>query len=442
MKTTKWMSAGWAAGTVGSSTLLGAMSLLVLFYLTEYLGISPAVAGTLIFVSRLWDIGATLLIGQWSDRTQSRWGRRIPYLAVGAPVAALAYAMLFAAPESLSGVSLEFYVLVALLLYATGYTVFVVPYLTIPAEITALPNQRTTMMSYRVAFMTVAGLNIAVLGPMLINLFGGGRSGYVGMGVVQGLIILAFMWGSTAAVARAPVMPFQAQPRSSFFAPLKIAFRNKPFVIFIAVKFFQLFAGASTTTALLYLARYILDQDESFLIRFGVLQTIGTLVAIPVWAYLARRHGKRNTYMGAGFLYALIALSWLTTILGEASWITDARLFAVGFGAAGLMVVGFSILPDTMEHNTKTSGISQEGTLAALYSMVEKGTAALGPLIAGFLLEASGFISAAGGELPPEQPQSAIIAILLLVAVIPATCNVIGSLLLTQFDLKETKPSP
>ncbi len=442
MRTTKWVSAGWAVGTVGSSTLLGAMSLLVLFYLTEYLGISPAIAGTLIFVSRLWDIGATLLVGQWSDRTQSRWGRRIPFLAAGAPIAALAYAMLFAAPESLSGIGLEIYVLVALLLYATGYTVFVVPYLTIPAEITAQSHQRTTMMSYRVAFMTVAGLNIAVLGPILINMFGGGRAGYAGMGVLQGIIILVFMWGSAAAVARAPVMPYQPQPRSGFFAPLKVAFRNKPFVIFIAVKFFQLFAGASTTTALLFLARYILDQDESFLIRFGVLQTIGTLIAIPLWAHLARRYGKRNAYMGAGFLYALIALSWLATVLGEASWVTDIRLFAVGFGAAGLMVVGFSILPDTMEHNAKTSGLSQEGTLAALYSMVEKGTAALGPLIAGFLLEASGFIGAAGGELPPEQPQSAIIAILVLVAVIPATCNVIGSLLLTQFDLKETATTP
>ncbi|MBT4741187.1 MAG: hypothetical protein HOO09_12445, partial [Rhodospirillaceae bacterium] len=180
MKTTKWVSAGWAAGTVGSSTLLGAMSLLVLFYLTEYLGIPPAVAGTLIFISRLWDIGATLLIGQWSDRTQSRWGRRVPFLVIGAPLAALAYAMLFAAPESLSGLSLEAYVLVALLLYATGYTIFVVPYLTIPAEITTHTHQRTTMMSYRVAFMTVAGLNIAVLGPILIGAFGGGRTGYAG----------------------------------------------------------------------------------------------------------------------------------------------------------------------------------------------------------------------------------------------------------------------
>ena len=59
----RWVSVGWAGGTLGSSTMLGAMSLLVLFFLTEYLGIPPAAAGLLIFISRLWDIGAALLIG-------------------------------------------------------------------------------------------------------------------------------------------------------------------------------------------------------------------------------------------------------------------------------------------------------------------------------------------------------------------------------------------
>ncbi len=94
-------SLGWASGTLGSSTLLGAMSLVVLFYLTEYLGLAPIVAGALIFVSRIWDVGVALLVGQASDRSRSRWGRRAPFLFAGGPAAALAYVALFAAPASL-----------------------------------------------------------------------------------------------------------------------------------------------------------------------------------------------------------------------------------------------------------------------------------------------------------------------------------------------------
>jgi glycoside/pentoside/hexuronide:cation symporter, GPH family len=413
------------------------MSLLVLFYLTEYVGLSPSLAGLLIFVSRLWDIFASLAIGQWSDRTQSRWGKRVPFLLAGAPLLALAYFMLFATPVSLSGLELYGYVLVALLLYSTGYTLFVVPYLTIPAEITTIAQQRTTMMSYRVAALTIASLIVAGLGPVLIQQFGGGRAGYAGMGAVLGLIILVAMTGCAAIMARVPVVVHAAPSSGSIISQLKIVLKNKPFKIFIGVKLCQLMATAAVGASLLYMARYILGEDESFLTRFTIFQIAGTLLSLPIWSWLSRRYGKRLTYMAAGYFYAIVALTWLMAMNGEVDWVTNIRMFMVGVAASGLLVMGFSLLPDTMEHNTKTSGVSQEGTLAALYSMVEKGTAAFGPLIAGLLLEASGFISGAGNALPPEQPQSALIVIILLASVFPALFNIAGSLLLIKFDLKE-----
>lgn len=416
---------------------MGAITLLVLFYLTEYVGLTPSLAGLLIFLSRLWDIGATLVIGQWSDRTQSRWGKRVPFLVAGAPVIAVAYFLLFSVPPGLEGALRSAYVLGALLLYATGYTLFVVPYLAVPAEITRVPEQRTTMMSFRVLFMTIAGLIVAGLGPVLIEQFGGGRVGYSGMAAVHAAIILIAMLGCAYIVARTPVVASGATATGGFLEQLRIVMRNRPFRIFIGVKLCQLLAGAMVGASLLYLGRYVLGLDESFLGRFIIYQTAGTLLSLPVWSALSRRYGKRLVYMGAGYFYALVALSWLFASASELGWITDSRIFLVGVAAAGLLVMGFSILPDTMEHNTQTTGVSQEGTLAAIYSMVEKGTAALGPLLGGLLLEASGFVSAAGGAWPETQPDSALFAILLLASVGPALCNVAGSLLMIKFDLKE-----
>jgi GPH family glycoside/pentoside/hexuronide:cation symporter len=437
LSVSKWVSAGWAGGTIGSSTALGAMSLLVLFYLTEYVGLSPALAGLLIFISRLWDVFASLAVGQWSDRTQSRWGKRVPFLMVGAPVTALAYFALFAVPAGLSGYALDAYVMLALLLYASGYTLFVVPYLAIPVDITSVPHERTTMMTFRVAFMTLASLIVSGLGPVLIEQFGGGRAGYAGMGAVHACIILTTMLGCAVIVARIPVVTPSPPLTAGMIAQLRNVLNNKPFKVFIGVKFCQLLSTAAVGASLLYLARYILGEDEGFLVRFVTYQITGTLLSLPAWSWAARRYGKRLTYMAAGYVYAVIALTWLTALAGEADWITNTRIFMIGVATAGLLVMGFSILPDTMAHNTKSSGLSQEGTLAAIYSMVEKGTAAFGPLIAGMLLELSGFVSAGGADLPPSQPQTALLAILLLASVIPATCNVAGALLLIKFDLKE-----
>ncbi|MFM8518529.1 MAG: MFS transporter [Nevskiaceae bacterium] len=435
----RWVTLGWASGTLGSSTLLGTINLVVLFYFTEYLGIAPATAGVLIFLSRIWDIAAAVWIGQWSDRCRTRIGRRAPFLFAAGPVCALAYVMLFAAPVSLQGVALEAYVLAALILYATGYSLFVVPYLAVPAEITAVPHERTTMMSWRVVAMTFASLNVAVLGPVLISLFGKGREGYFGMAMVQGVIVLAFMWLCAAVVARAPVMGTAPTVAGSSLAQLRVVLANRPFRVFIGAKLLQLTAVASTAASLLYLARYVLSQDEGFLIRFGALQTLGTLASIPMWNWLGKRYGKRRTYMAAGLVYALIVLSWLMSALSEPSWVTDLRLLLIGVGSAGLLVMGFSLLPDTMAHNTRTSGLALEGTMSAVYSVVEKGTAALGPLLGGLVLQFSGFVSAAGGSLPPAQPRSAIVAIFLLTAIIPAICNVLGAWLLTRLVLEEAE---
>jgi GPH family glycoside/pentoside/hexuronide:cation symporter len=432
---------GWASGTLGSSTLLGAMGLVVLFYLTEYLGLAPSVAGTLIFVSRLWDIGAALLVGQASDRTRSRWGRRAPFLFAGGPAAALAYVALFAAPTSLEGLALQGWVLVALLLYASGYSLFVVPYLAVPAEITAIPQQRTTMMAWRVVFMTAAALNVAVLGPTLIAAFGKGREGYFGMALVQGSIVWLAMWLCATVVARAPVVVTAPASRDSSLAQIRLVLTHRPFAVYLVAKFLQLTAVASTSASLLYLARYVLGRDESFLVRFGLLQTLGTLVSLPLWTWLGRRFGKRNAYIGAGFCYALISLSWLAAAGGEPAWVTDARLLLIGIGSTGLLVLGFSLLPDIMAHSTRSRGVALEGTMGALYSVVEKTTAAVGPLLGGLVLQASGFVSAGGKTLPPVQPDSAIVAIVALSAIVPAAFNVAGSLALLRFRLDEPAPA-
>lgn len=257
------------------------------------------------------------------------------------------------------------------------------------------------------------------------------------MGIVHALIIFGAMLSCAFIVSRVPVVVQGALSTGSIIAQLKIVLKNGPFKTFIGVKLFQLMATATVGASLLYMARYVLGEDEGFLTRFVIYQTVGTLISLPAWSWLAKRHGKRLIYMAAGYFYAVVALTWLFALGGENEWVTNVRIFMVGVATSGLLVMGFSLLPDTMEHNTKSSGISQEGTLAAIYSMVEKGTAAFGPLIAGLLLEASGFISGAGTALPPTQPQSALVAILLLASVIPALCNIAGSLLLIRFDLKQ-----
>ena len=152
---------GWGLGTLCMSLMFQAVSLLILRYLVDYVGLAAGLAGLLIGLGKVYDAVTDPLMGAISDRTHSRFGRRRPYLLLGSLVSALSFVLLFNlaqfvdwAPSLLLGM-----VVVALLLNATGYTIFNVPYLAMPAEMGLGFHERTRLMSFRAAAVAIGGVS-------------------------------------------------------------------------------------------------------------------------------------------------------------------------------------------------------------------------------------------------------------------------------------------
>ena len=162
------LAVGWGIGSLPMSAMFNAVSLLLLTFLIEHVGIAALTAGLLIMVSKIYDAITDPIMGFLTDRTNSRWGRRRPYLMLGGILSGASFVMLFSVPTFSSQSTLIIYVLVALLINATAYTVFNVPYLTMPAEMTRSYHERTTLMSYRVSAIAFGQLLSSVLGPVII----------------------------------------------------------------------------------------------------------------------------------------------------------------------------------------------------------------------------------------------------------------------------------
>ena len=143
---------GWASGALGVALLMNGISGLVLFYMVGILKIEPAVAGTLVFLTKLFDVASDPIVGVSSDRTRSRWGRRRPYLFVGAFVSAAAFALIFATPVFANQAFSIAYIFIALVIYTVGYTLFNVPYMAMPAEMTDSYHERSSIHGYRIWF--------------------------------------------------------------------------------------------------------------------------------------------------------------------------------------------------------------------------------------------------------------------------------------------------
>ncbi len=158
---------GWSLGTLAMSTLLNTQTALLLVYLINVVGVGPAIAGSLVFFSKLYDGVTDPVMGIISDKTRSRWGRRRPYLLLGGVGCAVSVLAMFSIPE-VSGYLLYGWILGVLLLAATAYTIFNVPYLSMPAEMVAKPYERSKLMSYRVAWISLGSFVGIALAPRLV----------------------------------------------------------------------------------------------------------------------------------------------------------------------------------------------------------------------------------------------------------------------------------
>ncbi len=430
---------GWALGSTGTGVMIGALTGYGLYYMTNYLGIAAGLAGSLIGLSKFYDMISDPIMGQISDRTKSKWGRRRPYLLVGTFVCPLALLALFHLPtfeSSTLSLGILFFVL---LLYATAFTSFNVPYFAMPAEMTSHYHERTVIMSQRVFFSTMSVVSISVLGPFVIEWFGGGVAGYKGMSWVMAGLVFSAM-GATFLLTKDVAFTSRSERGDYRFRnQLKLILDNKPFCTFIVSKSLIFIGSASAQGTLLFMGQFVLGRGEMILVGFGVGYTLGVAFSLPIWTHLiAKVLGKRNAFRIASIGLGLSMLTWWFATPDEALIIFYSRFFLMGIFSAGGLVSGSAMLPDMMEYDRHKSGVSQEGLYAATFSLIEKIAYTAGPAMLGILLGAGGFISVEKGQFV-DQPESAITAIRVAVSIIPATLSIIGGLLIGFYDLDEKK---
>lgn len=439
----------WASGSLATGAAFNAMSVFALFYMTSVLGVSPALAGGLLFAVRLYDAVTDPVMGAISDRTRHRWGPQRPYLLLGAFALALSFALFFNLGR-LPVAATSALVIAALVLYSTCYTLFAVPYLAMSPTLAPSYDGRTRLMSLRVGFM-IAGVMIGSAGgPLLVDGAGDGAAGYSALGFGLGGLALAaglIAFAGTAATrtrgadqekqpaisaASGPLEAQAAQPRSSLRQPSGAArapvqsnpfaqalriFRHAPFRLLTLVKLLQLAVLALVLACTPFFFRYVLERPMTEITYYMVAFSVAGLLSLAPWRWAIKRLGKRKLYIASIALYGLGMASWFLWQPGEAEAFFYARAIFLGVFSNGTLVCALSMLPDTMEYDRLASGENREGMMSGIFTTVEKIAGALGPLIVGILLEARGFIE---GASIAAQPASALMAVKLGFSLVPA----------------------
>ena len=424
-----WSYALGSVGTGGFSTVPG---LLLLYYLTNVLGVSPGLAGVVVFAPKAWDVLINPWVGQLSDRAVGRHGTRAPFLLAGALGLPLFFALMFSPSSTWPTHLSALFVAVMFLLAATAFAVFQVPYIALPAEITDSYEERTTLMSYRIALLTAAILLFGAGAPALIKALGGGTGGYRIMGGLAAAVIAVGLLCAWAGARKAkPLMTAEAA-EGTLLDQLRIAKRNRAFLLLLGAFVAQALATGSMLAAAPYFATYILHDPGITTVLFGCLVAPAILV-MPLWAWLARRVGKRSGFMLAATLFGAASLSLLAgrSIPPLAVY---GLVAACGVGYAGMQLFPLSMLPDTIDLDEAQTGKKRAGVFTGLWTAGETGAFALGPALFSVVLAATGFVSSRADERV-EQPASALTGIALGFSLLPAALILLSLPLIRAYRL-------
>lgn len=430
---------GYAIGSLGTGGFATLPGLVLVFYLTDTLGVGALLAGLLVTLAKIWDVLIDPVIGARSDRALLRNGSRRGFMRTGALLLPVFFVLTFAVPGGLAPAASGIWVLVAFLLTATAFSLFQVPYIALPAEIADSYDQRTRLLTWRVVVLTLAILLFGAGGPMLRKLGGENESlGYLIMAVVAGVVIgvgmlIASRVAPRGIVVETPSHVANGGIRSHYAAGLLVLRRSQPFRALLGTFMLQGLATGVMLAGANYVAVWVLHSEDALTLIFVALIAPAIFCA-PLWGILARRIGKERGFVLATVLFGVAALALTAMLWAPGAWVYVPIALA-GAGYAGMQSLPMAMLPDVISHDAATHGEGQAGTFSGVWTAGETTGMALGATALTVMLAATGYIESVGSATV-VQGDAAVAGIVLSFSVLPAALIALSLLTLRRYSLR------
>lgn len=415
--------AAYGFGAVAYGVKDNGFRYLLLFFFNQVMGLPADKVALAIFIALCVDAISDPAVGNWSDRTHSRWGRRHPFMYLAALPIAGAYFFLWNPPQGLGQDALFLYLLTVAILVRTTITFYEVPSTAMVAELTDNYHVRTSLLSYRYLFGWLGGLTIAALAYKfllvptdkyahgLLNL-----EGYRTYGLIAALLMLTGILVSALGTHhRIPRMKAPPPKRPlSLTRNLKEIFEtlaSRSFAaLFLAAVFFSLAAGLSHALNY-YFAAYFWELEAYQFLYFIYVYAGSALLAFLLAPFIARRLGKRNAAILIAFF--AVTLAPAPIILRLTGFFPDndsvlllPTLLVFAFVDVALIIstniIVVSMIADVVEESELKTGRRSEGLFFAARTFADKIVSGLGVFAAGLILTQVGFPEGiAPGQVEP-----------------------------------------
>ncbi|NIK76263.1 GPH family glycoside/pentoside/hexuronide:cation symporter [Paenibacillus castaneae] len=408
----------YSSGNLSVNLIAQAFASYIIFYYVDVLGVRPGLISAAMVIHGIVNAVLNPLFGHLSDRTKSRWGRRIPYMMFGmVPLAALFTAIWF--PIG-TGSALFWYFLTIVLLYDVLFVMVVLNYSALFPEMFTTMKERASVSSWRQMF-GIVGMIIGVALPPLVY----GKLGWGPMGAIfAGIALIFFIIMITSSKEKTVV----AREQIGFLQSLKFTFSNKAFVMFVIGSFFVQFTFAVLPAAIPFFSKYVLlAEEDSNSILLGAI-FIAAIPCVYLWGRLLQKWGPRKTVMAAVAVYAAAMLPFLFVSSVAAAAIAAA---AIGIGLAGLLVLLDVLLSEIIDEDEKRTNVRREGMYFGMNGFIVRWGVSLQAVVLGIILETVGYVKDA------VQSEAAVWGIRSMLSIIPFTALLIALLFFYLYPIRK-----
>jgi len=391
-------------------------ALFLLFYYTAVLGLSGSLAALAILIALLFDAVTDPLAGVLSDRLESRWGRRHPFIYAAALPLGFFFYLTFAPPADLSQAGLFAWLLGFAALTRLSMTLFHVPHLALGAELSPHYQERTSIVTLQFVFARTGHALAGALGLLVFMRptaeYPNGRfnpEAYpdlaLTLSIAMVLTILLSGWRTHDRIPHLTAPDAVARSRgviAAVFHDLGESLGNASFRSLFLGLMLTYVAWGVTTALGLHLATYFWFVSNEQLVVWGIAAGVGIFGGLPYWHRASARLDKKPTFVRGLAIFTVftalppfLKLAGLWPAVGSPAYLPLFALttgLAAHFGIAATMVTGRSMMADVTDEDALHFGRRREGIFFGAASFSAKASFGVGSLIAGVVVDAVGLV--------------------------------------------------
>lgn len=423
------------------------------------LGMNPALVGLLGALPRLTDAITDPLMGYLSDQTRSRWGRRRPYIFIGAIAAGLIFALLWQLPREQSEQFYFWYFLIGSFLFYLAYTIFATPWVALGYELTPDYHERTRLMGVQnfvgqLAYVVAPWfLFVMQYEPLFDDLQDGAAGLAIAIGVltiIVGILPAIFLRERFKGIAVSePVDSHQPADKTSkpvshyamdFLKGFAITLKFKPFQKLCAATFLVFNGFIMISSFQFYVIIYYVfagnrELGAEYAGYAGSLGALSTFLVIFIVTWLGTHIGKRRAFfVSTGISMLGYALKWVC-YNPDLPWLLLLPAPLIAFGLGGLFTLMPSMIADVVDMDELTTNERREGMFGSIFWWVVKLGMAAAIAAGGFLLNATGFDVALEGN----QTEHAILMMRVFDAFVPMLASGVAIWAIASFSITEER---